>query len=146
VNLFSISSCNCDLLFPFVTSAAGFDTGIAIANTTSDPFGTINQSGTITLNYYGNTSGGGANPPAATSGVISAGQELVFDLYSGGSGIAATPGFTGYIIAQANFQYCHGFAFISDLGAQKLAEGYLALVLNPEGIGRGLAFGENLGH
>ena len=42
----------------------------------------------------------------------------------------ATPGFEGYIIAQANFQYCHGFAFISDVGAQKLAEGYLAIQLD----------------
>lgn len=146
VNIYSISACNCDLLFPFVTSAAGFDTGIAIANTSADPFGTINQSGTVTLNYYGTTSGGGAQPPLATSGVISAGQELVFDVYSGGSGIAATPGFTGYVIASANFQYCHGFAFISDLGAQKLAEGYLAIVLNPSGLGRGLSTGENLAH
>jgi hypothetical protein len=149
VSLFSISSCSCDLLFPFVTSAAGFDTGIAIANTSADPFGTSNQSGTITLTYYGSTSGGGAAPPAATSGAISAGQELVFDVYSGGSGIAATPNFTGYVIAQANFQFCHGFAFISDLGAQKLAEGYLAIVLNPPGLVRGvppLTAGENNAH
>ena len=60
-----------------------------------------------------------------------AGSELVFTLSNGGNlGVAATPGFQGYIIAQANFQYCHGFAFISDLGAQKLAEGYLAIQLD----------------
>jgi len=149
VSIYSISSCACDLLFPFVTSAAGFDTGIAIANTSADPFGTINQSGTITLTYYGSTSGGGAAPPAVTSGTIAAGQELVFDVFSGGSGIAATPNFTGYVIAQANFQYCHGFAFISDLGAQKLAEGYLAIVLNSPGLTRGvppLSIGENDAH
>ena len=37
VNLFSISKCACDLLFPYVVSAAGYDTGIAIANTSFDP-------------------------------------------------------------------------------------------------------------
>ncbi len=144
VNLYSISSCACDLLFPFVSSADGFDTGIAIANTTADPFGTANQSGTITLNYYGSTANGGAAPPAATSGVISAGQELIFDLYSGGAGIAATPGFTGYIIAQANFQYCHGYAFISNLGLAppgQFTEGYLAIVLNPAGPNAGVVRG-----
>jgi len=149
VNLFSISSCACDLLFPFVTSSAGFDTGMAIANTTADPFGTPNQSGTVTLNYYGATANGGAAPPAATSGVIAAGQELIFDVYSGGSGIPATPGFTGYVIAEANFQYCHGYAFISNLGLQppgQFAEGYLAIVLNKPGLTRAIAEGENLGH
>ncbi len=55
----------------------------------------------------------------------------MFTLSSGGDhGIAATPGFQGYIIAQMEFQWCHGFAFLSDVGAQKLAEGYLAIQLD----------------
>ena len=41
VNAFLISKCSCNLLFPFVTTQAGFDTGIAIANTTSDPSGGV---------------------------------------------------------------------------------------------------------
>ena len=41
-----------------------------------------------------------------------------------------TPGFQGYMIAVCNFRYAHGFAYISDVGAQKLAHGYLALVLD----------------
>jgi hypothetical protein len=132
VSLFSISPCSCNLLFPFVTNIAGFDTGVAIANTSSDPFGTSPQTGTVTLNYYGTTSGGGAAPPKSLPlGPIAGGQELIFTLSNGGNfGTQATPGFEGYIIAQANFQYCHGFAFISDVGAQKLAEGYLAIELD----------------
>ena len=74
--------------------------------------------------------GGGAAPAAATSPVVAAGTELIFLLSSGGGGVAATPGFQGYIIAQCAYQYAHGFAFISDLGSQKLAEGYLALVMD----------------
>ena len=48
----------------------------------------------------------------------------------------------------ANFQYCHGFAFISDLGAQKLAEGYLAIQLDELAAGldyRTGVIGENQG-
>jgi len=130
ISLFTISPCTCNLLFPFVTSAAGFDTGIAIANTSEDPYGTATQSGTVNIWYYGSTTGGGAAPPTVTTGVINPGSVLTFSLFSGGSGVAATPGFTGYLISQANFQFCHGFAFISDLGAQKLAEGYLAIGLD----------------
>jgi hypothetical protein len=33
------------------------------------------------------------------------------------------------MIAVCNFQYAHGFAFVSDVGARNLAMGYLALVL-----------------
>ena len=55
---------------------------------------------------------------------MSGGQELIFTLSNGGGfGIPATPGFEGYIIAQANFQYCHGFAFISDVGALRKCSG-----------------------
>jgi hypothetical protein len=137
--LFSIAACTCNLLFPFVTQQNGFDTGVAIANTSMDPYGTALQHGTITLNYFGNTTGGGAAPAPQTSTDVAAGDELVFSLFGGdasGHGITPTPGFQGYVIAVANFQYCHGFAFISDLGAQKLAEGYLAIEIDePFNIG-----------
>jgi hypothetical protein len=127
---FTVNACSTNLLFPFVTNQAGFDTGIAIANTSLDPFGTKTQQGTCDINYYGNSTGGGAAPPKVTSPVVPAGTELVFLVSSGGGGVAATPGFQGYIIASCAFQYAHGFAFISDLGSQKLAEGYIALVLD----------------
>jgi len=134
VSLISINACTCNLLFPFVTNQAGYDTGVAIANTSSDPFKTAVQSGNVTLNYYGSTTGGGAAPAAqTTTSAIAGGSELVFTISSGGSnGVAATPGFQGYIIATAQFQYCHGFAFITyDLTQTNgVAEGYLALELD----------------
>jgi hypothetical protein len=148
-NLFSINLCTCNLLFPFVTNQAGFDTGVAIANTTADVLnGVAPQTGDVTLTYYGNTTGGGAAPPTAvTTSAVPSGAELVFTLSGGGNyGIPATPGFQGYIIAQADFQYCHGFAFISDAGAQKLAEGYLALELDIPGLHRTAITGEVLAH
>jgi len=147
-SLFSINACTCNLLFPFVTNIAGFDTGIAIANTTQDPYMTAPQSGTIVLNYYGTTTGGGAAPAAqTTTSSVPAGSELIFTVSNGGNyGVVATPGFEGYVIAQANFQYCHGFAFISDVGAQKLAEGYLAISLDLPTLNRTGNAGENEGH
>ena len=40
-----------------------------------------------------------------------------------------SPNFQGYAFAVCNFQFAHGFAFISDLGARNLAMGYLALII-----------------
>ena len=149
-NLFAINICSCNLLFPFVTNQSGFDTGVAIANTSLDPFGTATQAGTVKLFYYGATTGGGAAPAPQTSQTVVAGNELIFTLSNGGNlGVAATPGFQGYIIATANFQYCHAFAFISDLGAQKLAEGYLGIQLDVyggSGLNRTGVIGEVQGH
>ena len=136
-NFFAINICSCNLLFPFVTNQAGFDTGVAIANTTTDPFGTSAQAGIVTLYYYGNTTGGGAAPASQKSTIVKSGEELVFTLSNGGDhGVVATPGFQGYLIASANFQYCHAFAFISDLGALRLAEGYLAIQIDEGGLPR----------
>lgn len=148
LNVFNITSCTCNLLFPFVANQAGYDTGVAIANTSQDPFGTSPQSGTVTLNYYGSTTGGGAAPAAQTSQSVTAGTELVFTLSGGGNlGITAAAGFEGYIIAQAKFQYCHGFAFITNaIGTPNaIAEGYLAIQLDAPGLTRTNNVGENKG-
>jgi hypothetical protein len=118
-NTFGIGVCRTVLLFPFITNQAGFDTGIAVANTSTDPFGTSPQTGTCSLNFYG-----AAQPTTAPSiGPVASGTAATF-LASVG-----VPGFQGYMIAICNFQYAHGFAFISDLGARNLAMGYLALVI-----------------
>ncbi len=148
-NVFNITVCSCNLLFPFVTNQFGFDTGIAIANTSLDPYGTSPQSGTVKLNYYGSTTGGGAAPAAQTSQNVTAGSELIFTLSGGGNlGITATAGFEGYMIAQANFQYCHAFAFITYNLTQSsgIAEGYLAIQLDSPGLTRTNNIGENKAH
>lgn len=148
-NIIVINACSTNLLFPFVTNQSGFDTGIAISNTSQDPFGTAGQSGACVVNYYGNTTGGGAAPAAQTSGVVASGAQLLFVVSTGGNlGITGTPGFQGYIIAQCAFQFAHGFAFVSDgpIGAANVAEGYLALVMD-ESIGSRTGFAsETLGH
>jgi hypothetical protein len=93
-------------------------------NTTSDPFGTKPQAGTCALNFYGQNA-----PPLYTTASIPSGNNTASSTYAFlASSIA--PNFQGYVIAVCQFQLAHGYAFISDLGAQKLAEGYLALILN----------------
>jgi hypothetical protein len=132
-NAFAINPITSDLLFPFVTNQDGFDTRIAIANTSLDPFGTSTQKGRVTLFYYGTVNGVPSPPPVQTTNErVPAGSQLVFSLSEGGNfGIGPTPGFKGYIVAVTNFQYSHAFAIISDRGAQ--SQSYLAIHLNRGG-------------
>jgi len=146
-NILTVNICRSVLLYPYVTNVQGFDTGLAIANTSTDPFGTGNQTGSCNLNWYQ----GANNPAVANTGTIASGT--VYTTLAS----TAVPGFNGYMIAVCNFQYAHGFAFVSDLGAQKLAMGYLALVIpdpatnssgrvaSPLSTGAG-GSGENIGH
>jgi len=117
--------CTTSLLFPFVTNQLGFDTGIAISNTSTDPFGTLGataQAGTCSLNFYGS---GAPSPANVTTPNVPTGTVFTQVL----SGVAA--GFQGYMIAQCNFQFAHGFAFITDgVGVNGgLSQGYLAGVI-----------------
>lgn len=143
--VYTMNQCVTNLLFPFVTNQAGFDTGMVITNTSKDPFGTSNEAGTCKLNYYGDTNGGAA-PPAQTSAAVPAGDYLIWGLSSGGKfGVAPTQGFQGYIIAQCMFRWAHGFAFISDYGNTKTAHGYLALIMDEASLNRTDNMSESLG-
>lgn len=119
------------------------------------------QSGPIQLWYYnrnatpavepnflnqGNTQCTNQATPGSCSGTLAnipAGGQLTYVLSTGGvingqtpAGpvLLGAPAFTGYLIAQAGFQYCHGFAFISRQGAgfdaTNMAMGYLAIQLD----------------
>jgi len=126
--IFTISACQTDLLFTFLTNQAGFDTGIEIANTSTDPFGTSAQNGTCTFNWYGT---GPAAGTATTTPSIASGSAYTTLVSS------AAAGFQGYMIAQCNFQYGHGFAFISDGYGQPgrgLSQGYLASIIPTPGL------------
>jgi len=117
--LANITLCTTPMLFPYVINVNGFDTGLAIANTTTDPFGTAAQAGTCSLYFYG-SSAPTTNPQITP--VVATGTD-----YTNLASVLA-PGFSGYMIANCNFQFAHGFAFISDVGARNLAMGYLALI------------------
>lgn len=135
----TIGPCETRLLFPFVTSITGWDTGLAISNTSKDPFGTGQQSGACTLYFYGTPS----DSNQTTSVNIAAGQQMLMTLSGGNAaqGLSAVPGFTGYVIAVCNFQYAHGYAFISDLGVNRFAQGYVALILGDHWISNTARYG-----
>ena len=104
------------LLFPFVSNLSGFDTVIAIANT-SDP-GSGAPSGTCTISFFSANA-----PPPLNTVVIQAGNTYANLL----SYIA--PGFEGYIIAKCNFPRARGWGFVSEIGVRNLAASITAEVL-----------------
>ncbi len=163
LNLVQVVKCACDILFPFVSAQSGFDTGIAIANSSLDPgaafgFGATPQQGTVTFFYFGVGNNGAAPPASQTSAVVPAGQVLTYVLSSGGGAIGNNAngldnranGFQGYIIAQAGFQWCHAYAFIAPLGggptASGVSEGYLGIILDLAGLNRTAQLAEIRAH
>jgi hypothetical protein len=163
-NIFLIQVCRTILLYPYITNQVGFDTGLTVANTTVDPLnlksdGTTGyqgsnatgaQAGSCTFSFYGGTTAAPTTPPASyNTGSIAAGTVWAQTLQT------VAPGFQGYAFAVCNFQFAHGFAFISDVGARNLAMGYLAIVIadpgtnarGPYPIGGSLtSSGEQAGH
>ena len=143
-NVLTIEECSTTLLFPFVTNQAGHDTGIVIANTSQDAFGTEENTGACKVYYYGAMEGGGAAPNMMPTESVAAGGQLSFQL----SDKAA--GFQGYLMARCDFQFAHGSAFITNGfggGAPTLGQSYLALVVPVRHGDRGTTGGghESLG-
>jgi len=140
-----VVSCSSTVLFPFVTNQSGYDTGLVVANTSDDGTGDATvQAGTCSLAYYGTTGAAGAAPVADTTDSIAAGGQLIWLLSSGNSaqGVEAAADFQGYVIATCDFQWGHGYAFITNGfgGVPTLAQGYLGLVIGtrttvPESLG-----------
>ena len=132
-NIFTVVICRTILLYPYITNQAGFDTGLTIANTSQDPFAgtaTAAQAGSCKLTYYGGTTAAPTTPPGPSdTGNIAAGTVWANTLQT------IAPNFQGYMFAVCNFQFAHGFAFISDVGARNLAMGYLAIVIGDPGTG-----------
>jgi len=139
-NVLNFSDCKTYVLFPYLstmsTATSHWDAGIAISNTTADPFGTgpvaggaTPQSGSCTLTLFPNT--GGAGIPYTTA-TIPAGGSLGF-------AASSVPGWKGinyaYVVGYCNFQNAHAFVTIfnnSGIGAPTMQESYLGLVLpNP---------------
>ena len=133
----TIGACRTVLLYPFITNQGGLDTGLSVANTSQDPMitgkaATVAQNGgSCTFTFYGGTTATPTIPPP----VYKTQTDPNFATgIAGGTVWANTlgtiaPTFQGYAFAICNFQFAHGFAFISDIGATKIAMGYLAIVI-----------------
>lgn len=106
---------------PSASPPAGtFDTGIAIANTSTDVVGTASifpagganaQTGTITFSFFPND-GVAANRFSFTTPSIAAGASYVANVSDILKAAGRTASFSGYIIAVANFTNAHGMAFV----------------------------------
>jgi hypothetical protein len=131
LTVINITPAQTTFLIPFVVSESGFDTGIAIANTTTDPFGTTNgarpQNGNITFNIYPRV--GSSCVVTPNSGTVGVGLTSAGILESGRtysvllsellkvSGANCPTTATGYIIGVANFPLGHGSSFVTDFKA-----------------------------
>jgi len=166
----TINLCQTTLLYPYVIGISGYDTGIAVANTSMDPFGTVTQTGSCKLYGYGVTYGANNATTAATPvipGCDSIANPLPGTNCFGGPVTASNPNgyfippgtvgvvmasqvlanFQGYVIASCNFWYAHGYAALTDVGLRNLWSSYLALELSPAGIGAHRGSGiETLAH
>ena len=112
VMVVEIDDCITTLLFPFVTNKAGFDTGIAITNTSAD-------AGPCTITYYGADA-----PDEWETEDIAAERQTAFVVS------ATALDFQGYITANCGFRGGYGFAFITNnygAGGPTLAQSYLAV-------------------
>jgi len=159
INLYSFSRCACDLLFPWVVGDQTFTTSIVVSNTSLDPginFGFLAspQAGTVTFWFFGTSDisfnpsnfGAASGPstviaPQTTTASVPAGSYVAFVVspinagattQTAGNGLKPISGnFAGYVIAQSQFQYCHGIASLSAAGLS--AQTYLGLVLDKGG-------------
>jgi len=133
-----ISLCQTTLIFPFITNSSGFETGIAIANTTTDNLGPLGSSiavptnGTCTINFY---TGTGTQPTAFTTPVIGVSTTTVptsGSVYANTiTTMTGTSGLTGYAIAQCSFLQAHGFGYVVNGfdTPSGTADAYLAIVV-----------------
>jgi hypothetical protein len=135
----SLTACVTNLLCKFLSTATGavagggYDTGLAIANTSSDIFGSkgaLAQQGACRVYLFGTGGNSGSfNPkttPIYTTPVVAPGTDSVFSLIST-AGVGA--GFQGYAIVQCDFQYAHAEAIIADKQFSTFSHGYDCLII-----------------
>jgi hypothetical protein len=102
------------------TGAGVFDTGVAIANTSSDVVGAgsifttggaVAQAGTITFHFFP-SSGTAADRFSVTTASVAAGATFISNVSDLMESVGRTTAFSGYVIAVANFTNAHGAAFV----------------------------------
>lgn len=133
VTVANVVSATTTLLVPFAVRDLGFDTGISLANTTADPFGTSSggatpAAGTLRLDFFPRAATGGAGTTfslttSATArpgiglsadGTLAAGATWTVLLSELLTAAGQTGSFTGYMFIQTNFLNAHGAPFVSD--------------------------------
>ena len=106
-----IDDCDSSMTFPFVTNMHGFETGIAITNTSE-------ENGMCALSFVG------MNAPADDEDMAVMGESVITFAVS-----TVAPNFQGYVTASCDFRNGKGFAFITNgfgsMGGPTAAQGYL---------------------
>jgi len=132
---------NTTLLLTFAAVSPGYNTGVAIANTTIDPFtpaggGAAASEGTVTFLLVKNdgtsktyTTSSTSPGSGLTAGVVKSGSTYVVNLSEILSAASFGTTFTGYVFITANFTYAHGAATIytTSNGAAALSSPVLVL-------------------
>jgi len=130
----NITDCKTQLLFTWVATVGDVETGVAIANTSSDDAafgsgttnGATSQSGTCTLTGYPSV---GGLPVSYTTASIPAGQTLAVNM----STITAFSNFAGYVLGVCNFQNAHALAYFTNgrgtVAGPTTAHGYEASII-----------------
>lgn len=158
IAVFTIMANTTTLLVPYVTNELGYDTGLAIANTTMDPWdtkvgGATEQNGAITVTFYPNDGGAAIVYKSSTdslkgkgmtsAGLLNAGSTwtvLASELLKAKGRTAA---FAGYAIVVTDFTNAHGGSYVSNFDG--FTSGSPVLVLpNPLVVKREVSDGENL--
>jgi len=165
VTIGTITAATTSLLIPYGVTVGSYDTGIALANTTADPFGgsatggATPASGTITFTLYPRLPTGGAGTPisvtSSSTKIFGAGLSSDGTLAAGATftglvggdilpaaGASASAGFFGYIFIQTNFIDAHGAAYIFN-GAGFTSSTPVLVVPNTQAVSRNIG-GENL--
>jgi hypothetical protein len=146
VTVVNIVAASTTLLIPLVEKVGPFDTGISIANTNTDPFGTggggaTPTAGTLRFDFFPSTAtGAGTACFLQTSATARPGVGIASDgtIPSGATYLAllsqllplsncAAGDMFGYIFVTANFLNAHGQATISDFRTYSLATNVLVL-------------------
>jgi hypothetical protein len=161
--LIGVETSTTTLLVPFAqtATAAGYNTGFAIANTTEDPGKTVMgfpspvaQGGTITFYFFPQTAAGGGTNPSNFSYTTSAsspgtGLDATGKLATGSTytvllsqilaAANAPADFAGYVFIVTNFTNAHALYVVSNFTT--FSQGSLALVIpgdrsasTPEGL------------
>ena len=111
MHVLAVEECITSLLFPFVSNVSGFDTGIAITNTSG-------ANGTCKIEWSG------TNAPADDGMVEVMAENTATFVVS-----AMAPGFQGYADITCDYTGGQGFAFITNgfgsMGGVTAAQGYL---------------------
>jgi hypothetical protein len=138
-----------DLVMSFGFVGPGYNTGIAVANTTLDPFGTTGggaaaSSGTVTFLMVKNdgttktytTTTGSPGAGLTGAGVVASGSTYVVNLSEILAAASFGSTFSGYVFITANFTHAHGAATIytTSTGAAALSTPVLVLQSGGSGI------------